>query len=60
MTFQTFIFRDGEDDVVLLPDEASFGPDVDVALTRVGDVISVRPLSHENPSADTLEPISSS
>ena len=38
----TRTFHDGESMVVLLPDEVSFGPDVDVVLTRVGDVNTMR------------------
>lgn len=37
------ISLEGEDHVALLPDWASFGPDVDVVLTREGDVITIWP-----------------
>ena len=44
-TFTSQTFREGEGDAVLLSDEVSFGPDVDVVLTRVGEVIEMRRLS---------------
>lgn len=43
-TFTSQTFREGEGDIVLLPDEISFGPDVNVVLTRVGEVIEMRRL----------------
>ncbi|WP_404416041.1 hypothetical protein [Brevundimonas vesicularis] len=46
------ISLEGEDEVVLLPDWASFGPDVDVVLTREGDVITIRPKTEKSESGD--------
>ena len=38
----TKIIEDGVGTIVLLPDEISFGPDVDVVITRIDDVVTIR------------------
>ena len=52
----TRTFHDGESIVVLLPDDVSFGPNVDVILTRVGDVITMRRKYPDTPEPDRSDP----
>lgn len=56
MIATTRTFHDGESMVVLLPDEVSFGPDVDVVLTRVGDVITMRRMYPAVRASDRVGP----
>lgn len=36
-------FRSGNSDAVRLPKEISFGPNVEVEIERIGDVVTMRP-----------------
>ena len=55
-TFTSRTFLDGESEAVLLPDEVSFGPDVDVVLTRIGDVITMRRLQPDAEQGVSSDP----
>ena len=37
------LMQDGEDQILLIPDEVAFGSDVDVIIEKCGDVITIRP-----------------
>lgn len=41
-------FMSGDDEVVRIPDELSFGPDVEVTLVRSGDVLTIVPTHVSN------------
>jgi antitoxin VapB len=36
-------FRDGDGEAVILPDDVAYGAEIDVTITRSGDVITIRP-----------------
>ncbi len=44
----TTIIEDGVGTIVLLPDEISFGPDVDVVITRINDGVTIRKATPED------------
>jgi len=41
------LIQDGEDQILLIPDEIAFGVDVDVIIERRGDVVTIRPWKAE-------------
>ena len=41
-------FMSGDDEAVRIPDELSFGPDVEVTLVRTGDVLTIVPTRVSN------------
>ncbi len=41
--FHAVTFRDGDDVAVCLPDEIAFPADIDVEITRHGDLLVIRP-----------------
>nr|WP_295373969.1 hypothetical protein [uncultured Sphingosinicella sp.] len=49
--YTTRLMQDGEDQILLIPDEIGFGTDVDVVIERQGDVLTIRP---KQPTAQEL------
>lgn len=53
-TSKTFMLPDG-DQAVLLPDEIAYGGDIEVTITRSGEVLAVRPTATQPPASDEVE-----
>ena len=51
---KTFMLPDG-DQAVLLPDEIAYAGDIEVTITRSGDVLTVRPTVMQPPAPNELE-----